>query len=136
MSNLTLKEAFSEYGAKLVNPQWAVSAIAANGSLVVSCWAHYFKKIDNSMRYEDTLSRWSRNAAGNNLLKEHIKDSVKNNRVVRLVITKTEDALAVDLGNSASTLKKEFYTKPEMIGRITYFDGNKFIIEFRSNHEY
>lgn len=44
MTDINLSEAFAQYGAKLVNHQWAVSAISEDGALVMSCWAHYFRK--------------------------------------------------------------------------------------------
>jgi hypothetical protein len=43
MAALGFVEAFSKYGATLANPMWAVSAIAEDGSLVISCWGHYFR---------------------------------------------------------------------------------------------
>jgi hypothetical protein len=116
MGSLKLSEAFAEYGAKLVNPQWAVSALADNGALVMSCWMHYFTRVDAVLRYEDTLSRWSANTVGTELFKQHIEDALKNKRPVRLVIAKTD---------------AEFYSRPDMIGRITHFDGDKFIVDFQ-----
>jgi len=101
-----------------------------DGLLVVSCWAHYFKKVNNVLRYEDTLSRWRGNIAGNKLLREHLADALKNNRSVRLVIARTEETAAVNSGEAATKVKKEFYTRPEMIGRVTHFDGDRYIIEF------
>ena len=133
MGNLTLSEAFAEYSAKLLNPQWAVSALADDGAVVISCWFHYLKTVDGILRYEDTLSRWSGNAAGNNLCRQHVGDAFKNNRPVRIVIARTEDTATVDSGQDASKVKKEFYTKPETIGRITHFDGDKFTIDFKRN---
>jgi len=38
MNELGYVEAFARLGAKLANPQWAVSAMADDGALVVSCW--------------------------------------------------------------------------------------------------
>jgi hypothetical protein len=55
-----LSNALKIYGASLANQRWAVSAIADDGSLVVSCWETYFQK---GMRYVDALSRWGDGAA-------------------------------------------------------------------------
>jgi len=41
MADLGFVEAFSKFGARLDNHMWAVSAIAKDGSLVISCWAHH-----------------------------------------------------------------------------------------------
>jgi hypothetical protein len=132
MSHLTLSEAFAEYGAKLANPQWAVSAMTDDG-VVMSCWAHYFKRGDGGMRYEDTLSRWSGNTAGNKLCGQHVADAFNNKLPVRLVIATADDTEAVDSGHDASKVKKTFHVRPDMIGRITQFDGDKFIIHFQRN---
>jgi len=131
MSDLSLSEAFAHYGAKLVNRQWAVSSIAEDGALVISCWAHLFRKVDTVLRYEDKLSRWQGNAAGNNLFKQHIVDAINNDRLVRLVIATAEDPDTIDSGNEASTVKKTFHIKPNMVGRIKLFDGDKLIIDFQ-----
>ncbi len=131
MGNLNLSQAFAEYGAKLANHQWAVSAIADDGALIISCWAHYFKKVDGHLQYEDILSRWRANSAGNNLIRQHIEDAMKNGRTVRLVIATANDTAMVDSGNDASKVKKTFHTRPDMTGRISYFDGDKFVIDFQ-----
>ena len=62
MATLTLTSAFSRYGAKLANPQWAVSAINSKGELVISCWKHYLKGDNGKLTYEDSLSRWAGDA--------------------------------------------------------------------------
>ena len=135
MGGLKLSEAFAEYGAKLVNPQWAVSAIAEDGALVMSCWAHLFKNADGILRYEDRLSRWEANTAGSRLFKEHLEDALVNNRPVRLVIATAEDTEAVDQGQDASKVKKSFHVKPHMTGRVMSLDGDKFIVDFHRDAE-
>lgn len=76
MSNVGIVDAFRRYGAKQVNPQWAVTAIAEDGSLVVSCWSKYFSRPSQGlMRYEDRLSRWKRNALG-----QTSPDAISNRR--------------------------------------------------------
>jgi hypothetical protein len=41
MGELGLQQAFGRYKATLENPMWAVSALAPDGSLVMSCWTHH-----------------------------------------------------------------------------------------------
>ena len=43
MADLGFVEAFAKFGAKPINPMWAVSAIADDGALVISCWSHHCK---------------------------------------------------------------------------------------------
>ena len=60
VTKLGLVEAFHRYRAKQANSHWAVTAIAEDGSLVVSCWQHLFRKASSEvMRYEDRLSRFA-----------------------------------------------------------------------------
>ena len=106
MGNLSLSEAFAEYGARLINSQWAVSAMTDDG-IVMSCWAHYFKRGDGGMCYEDTLSRWSGNTAGNKLCGQHLADAFNNKLPVRLVIATACDTEVVDSGNDASKVKED-----------------------------
>jgi len=131
MANMGFTEAFTKYGAELANPQWAVSAIADDGALVTSCWAHCMETIGNVLRYEDTLSRWSGNKAGNNLLREHLTQAVENKLPVRCLIARTKEQETVDGGLDASQVKKEFYLRDDLIGEVISFDGDKFVIEFK-----
>lgn len=69
MSRLKLSQAFATYGATLKNPRWAMSAIADDDSLVLSCWHHLLTpRTDGQERYVDRLSRWVGIPHGKNLL--------------------------------------------------------------------
>jgi putative restriction endonuclease len=105
MPRLTFTAAFAKYGAKLPNRMWAVSAIAPDGSLVISCWQHLFSSPEKGvLRYTDRLSRWKGNAAGNNLLHAHLTKAQEEGLPVRLVIVSTTNTDAVEAGEDASQL--------------------------------
>ena len=125
--------AFARYRAKLTNANWAVSAIAADGSVVVSCWSHYFKPAKNGvLSYVDSLSRWNgSNVSGNNLLRTHLEQAVAGNLDVPLVLARTSDEAAVDRGEDASKLSNTFGIRDDLVGTVTQFDGDNFVIEFR-----
>jgi hypothetical protein len=125
--------AFARYKAKLTNLTWAVSAIAEDGSVVISCWSHYFKPAKNAvLPYVDSLSRWNgSNVPGNNLLRTHLEQAVANNLDVRLVIATTNDEAAVDRGDDASKLSNTFGVREDLVGKVTQFDGDNLVIEFR-----
>lgn len=132
MADLGFVEAFSKYGAQLANPMWAVSAIAKDGSLVISCWAHHFHAPEKGvLRYEDRLSRWSGNSPGNDLLRSHLASAQKDRLLVRLVVATTEDTEAVDSGHDASKVRKTFHVRNDVVGRIVEFDGDRFVIDFK-----
>jgi hypothetical protein len=53
MPTLAITEWLAKYGAKLTNPMWALSAQAADGSIVISCWANHFRRPDrDAVRYD------------------------------------------------------------------------------------
>ncbi len=127
--NLTITGAFAKYGAKLANPKLAVSSIADDGSLVVSCWSHCFDR--GGLRwYEDNLLRWDGNAAGTNLMREHLRQAYDGGLRVRLIIATSLDAGYVDSGPSGSKVTKKYHVRPDVVGQVTEFDGDRFVIEF------
>jgi len=130
MSSLSLTSAFARYGAKLANSQWAVSAINSSGELVVSCWKHYLKGGEGKLCYRDRLSRWDGNAAGNNLLREHLNKALSDGLPVRLVIARTDATDIVDSGQDASQATKTFGVREDLVGKVVAFDDDHFEIEF------
>src|SRR5687767_12408245 len=107
MAEIGFMEAFAKFSAKLVNPMWAVSAIAADGALVISCWSHLCKSGGTGVLvYKDCLSRWSGNELGSNLLRTHLAQAVTGNLPVRMVVATTAATEAVDQGHDASKVKK------------------------------
>lgn len=128
-------ESFRSFNAKLVNDQWAYSAKAADGSIVLSCWAHKLKLKDGVLRYEDHLSRWSVNAPGKNLLKSHLQEGFDNDLEVHMVVATAEDPTVVDRGETATGMRNKFHPKLDVIGRVVLFDGENFAIEFRKSSD-
>lgn len=127
-------ECFASYGAKLPNPQWAVSAIAEDGALVLSCWSIYFSRPDGkTLRYTDRLTRWDGNEAGNRALQSHLESAVADSRSGRLVVATPADRSIVDAGRDASITKKTFHVRPDIVGSVVHFDGDEFVIDFVRN---
>ena len=133
MGSLTFTEAFAKYGAKLKNVQWAVSSIGKDGSIIMSCWSHYMKKHGDGLRYQDRLSRWSGNAAGNNLLREHLQKAVDEQLSIKAVIASTKEKDKVDYGHDASGVEKSFHVRQDWVGEIISFDGDEVIVDFRNS---
>lgn len=129
--NLNFTDAFRAYGATLANPQWAYSSIASDGSMVISCWAHKLKFANGMLTYTDRLSRWNLNAPGKNLLTEHLRKAFDERLDVRLVIARTDQPDVVERGEEAASIKKTFDIKENAVGKVTVFDGDNFVIEFR-----
>ena len=133
MSDLSFTAAFARYGAKLANPQWAFSAIAEDGSLVLSCWQHKFAVPEKGiLRYSDCLSRWRRlNTPGRKLLSAHLAQAHKEKLRVRLVIASTKETGIVDAGEDAGGLPKTFHLREDFIGQVVSFDGDAYVIDFK-----
>jgi hypothetical protein len=133
MSEISFTEAFAKYGATLPNPQWAFSAIAQDGALVISCWQHKFTSPEKGvLRYSDCLSRWMRlNTPGKNLLMTHLAKAHNENLPVRLIIASTPDTAIVDAGEDASGLRKTFHVREDFIGQVVSFDGDAYVIDFK-----
>lgn len=133
MSGLNFTDAFATYGAKLANPQWAVSAIAEDGSLVLSCWQHMITIEKGVWRYSDRIWPSRRQTPGMNLLIKHLDQALKEKLRVRIVIVSTNEAgiLVVDKGEDASRLRKEFGVREDYIGQVVSLDGDAYVIEFK-----
>ncbi len=135
MYDMSFTEAFAKYGASLANPQWAFSAIAQDGSLVISCWQHKFTRPEQGMlRYTDCLSRWKRlSTSGKKLFIEHLRKAHDEKLAVRLVIVSTEDTAKVDSGEDASRLRKSFHIREDFVGQVVSFDGDAYVIDFKKS---
>ena len=127
--------AFRKFDAKLDNIQWAASAIARDGAIVVSCWQHRLKPLKGNkrkiLRYADEWSRWSSNHLGRRRLAEHLQKALDENLSVRLVVVWTDDTSAVDeRKNGLNTIKKAFSVKPDLVGRVKKLDEDGYVIDF------
>jgi hypothetical protein len=131
VANLSFTEAFRAFGAKLVNPMWAYSAIAEDGAVVISCWSHKLKLKDGVLSYTDRLSRWEPNTPGKNLFIEHLTAGRDQSLPVRLVIATTDQPEVVERGEDASGIRKTFHIKEDVVGKVALFDGDNFVLEFR-----
>ncbi len=133
MKPLTLTQAFATYGAKLRNTRWAFSSIASDGSLVIRCWKHFLESYaDGHQRYQDRLSRWKTTTPGRQLLIEHLELAGAKNLPVRMVVATLEDPSDETI-EGAGLRPKVFTVHPNMVGRVTEYDGDRFAIEFFPN---
>jgi len=118
---------FAKLGARLVNNQWAVSALTG-AELVASLWFHRLKSENGQLVYRDYLGRWS--GHGNRLFAQHLEVAKSDQRPVRLVVARTDDVALIEAGGDGSKAKKTFKARPEWVGRVTDYDGDRFTIAF------
>ena len=130
MTTLGITAAFAKYGASLRNPQWSVSAWAPDGALVVSLWDHHFQKsTPGTMEFEGALDRWS--GHGNREFRDNIAKAFAARSQVRLIIVKTDEIARVEAGEDASTVRKEFFLRDDLIGEVAKLDAERYVFRFK-----
>lgn len=121
--NLTLHDAFARFGAKLGNRLRGLSAIAADGALVLNCsHAHFGHPSRGVLRYENRLSAQSLSTA-TELLAQHLTLAQAGGLPVRMVVSAPADKK--NGGGSSSC-----HVRPDLIGKVAAFDGDHFIVDF------
>ncbi len=134
MARLGIQEAFRKYSAKLKNVQWSVSSWAPDDTLVVSLWAHHCRKGPaGSLEFSDSVTRWS--GLGNQEFRSNVAKAFEAQSPVRLVIASTINTCHVEAGQDASKIKKDFHIRGDLIGRVTDFDGEKYVFRFSAAKE-
>jgi hypothetical protein len=118
--NLTLIDAFGRFGAKPSNRLRGLSAVAADGAMVLNCSQAYFGHPSRGvLRYEDKLSRESLESRDVGLLGQHLTLALDGALPVRMVV-----------GDDKSGTARSFHVRPDLIGKVVKFDGDHFIIDF------
>jgi hypothetical protein len=120
--HLSLKEAFGKFGSKPTDRLRALSAMAADGAMVLNCSPAYFgHPAQGVLRYEDRLSREAATTKRAELLSQHLTLARDADLPVRMVVT------------SAETRKKGgggCHVRSDLIGKVVKFDGDHFIVDF------
>jgi hypothetical protein len=125
--NLSLVDAFAKFGAKPSNRLRALSAMAADGAMVLNCSHAYFGHPSQGvLRYEDRLSRDAATTKDNGLLGQHLTLARDGVLPVRMVVT----SVVVEKSRSRS-----FHVRSDLIGKVVKFDGDHFIIDFTRREE-
>jgi len=124
---MSLAEAFGKFGSKPSNRLRALSAMAADGALVLNCLPQYFGHPERGvLRYEDRLSREAVGTKCTDLLSEHLTLARDAALPVRMVVT------PVDSGGRRS---QGSHVRVDLIGKVVKFDGDHFIVDFTRQEE-
>lgn len=131
MSEANLQEAFAVYKTKPTAR--GRSAITQDQTLVISCWYTRFHKAESGvMRYEEELSNDTGSAA--EALRAHLSKALTEEYDVQLVVAVVPAAAkaAAALTETVERPKQTtFHARKDLLGRLTFYDGKRFIIEFR-----
>jgi hypothetical protein len=122
--HLNLVDAFGKFGSKPSNRLRGLSAIAADGAMVLNCSPAYFVHPEQGvLRYEDRLSRESPGTKCTELLGKHLTLARDGALPVRMVVTSL--AVVSEQKRSASC-----HVRSDLIGKVVKFDGDHFIVDF------
>ena len=121
--NLTLIDAFGRFGATPTNRLRALSAIAADGAVVLNCsQQHFVHPSRGVLRYEDRLSREARDSKDGALLGQHLTLALDGALPIRMVV-------GFPAGPKPGA-PRGYHVRPDLIGRVVKFDGEHFMIDF------
>lgn len=126
--NLSLVDAFGRFGAKPASRLQALSALAADGALVLNCsGAHFGHPSQGVLRYEDRLSREPAGPKDTGLLGQHLAIARDGALPVRMIVTSRT--------NDKGTRSRTCHVRPDLVGTVVEFDGDHFIVDFKRHAE-
>ena len=120
--HLSLVDAFGKFGSKPSDRLRALSAMAADGAMVLNCSPEYFgHPAQGVLRYEDRLSREAVGSKRSELLSQHLTLARDAALPVRMVVT-----------SPVSEKKRSVscHVRTDLIGKVVKFDGDHFIVDF------
>lgn len=120
MENLSLEVAYGRYGAQISNKQRSLSAMAADGSLVLTCLAGRFSRPGAGiLRYSGQLSQegTSTRVAELGANVQSARDSGASVRAV--VITPPR-----------GIVRRVIHVRTDLVGKVIDFDGDAFVVDF------
>jgi hypothetical protein len=122
--NLTLSDAFSRFGAKPASRLSSLSAMAADGAMVLNCLpAHFGHPAPGVLRYETTLSTAQAESKVITTLGEHLTRAREAGLPVRMVVTFPER-------EKTRAKARGYHVRPDLIGKVVEFDGDRFVVDF------
>jgi hypothetical protein len=121
--NLTLIDAFGRFGAKPASRLGSLSAMAADGAMVLNCLpAHFGHPARGVLRYESSLSAVEADTKVVTALSQHLTLARDGDLPVRMVVTFPERK---ETGKGGGR-----HVRPDLTGKVVEFDGDRFIIDF------
>jgi hypothetical protein len=119
---MNLSDAFDRFGAKPSNRLSSLSAIAADGAMVLACTSAYFNHPTRGvLRYEDRLSREAPDSKETQLLGRHLILARDGELPIRMVV------VAAPTNKSGG---RTFHVRPDLLGKLIKFDGDHYVVDF------
>jgi hypothetical protein len=124
MVNLSLVDAFAKYGGKPANRLHSLSAMAADGAMILGCASTRFAHpAPGVLRYEDKLSRDPSRAAELAALSTHLGLARDGKLPVRMIVIATKP-------NEEGGGDREIHIRSDLVGSVVEFDGDRYIVDF------
>jgi hypothetical protein len=121
--NLSLIDAFGRFGAKPSSRLGSLSAMAADGAMVLNCLpAHFGHPASGVLRYEARLSTVEAESKDIGNLGVHLTSARDGSLPVRMVVKSPPEK------SGAKT--RSYHVRPDLIGKVVEFDGDHFIVDF------
>lgn len=121
--NLTLIDAFSRFGAKPASRLSSLSAMAADGAMVLNCSpAHFGHPSRGILRYESRISAAQAESKVATSLSEHLTRAHDGGLPVRMIVT---SPAREKTGRTSGC-----HVRPDLIGKVVEFDGDRFVVDF------
>lgn len=122
--NLTLIDAFGRFGAKPASRLGSLSAMAADGAMVLNCLpTHFGHPAPGVLRYETKLSTAQAESKVITTLGEHLTRARDAGLPVRMVVTFPDR-------EKSGTRPRGYHVRPDLIGKVVEFDGDRFVVDF------
>jgi len=124
MENLNLADAFAKFGGKAANRLSSVSAMAADGALILGCSAARFAHPSRGvLRYEDKLSRDPEGSNEWKALGTHLALARDGKLPVRMIVI-------AEKADATGKVKRDIHVRADLVGNVVEFDGDHFIVDF------
>ena len=118
---LSLIDAFDRFGAKPASRLGGLSAMAADGAMVLNCLpGHFGHPTRGVLRYEDRLSAAPVESKEVGILGNHLTRARDSDLPVRMVVASFE----------GEKKTRRYHVRPDLIGKVVEFDGDHFIVDF------
>lgn len=120
MENLSLEVAYGRYGAQITNKQRSLSAMAADGSLVLTCQSEKFSRPGAGiLRYSGQLSEEGTSTRVAEL-GAHLTSARETDASVRAVVITPPRGI----------VRRVIHVRTDLVGKIVDFDGDAFVVDF------
>jgi hypothetical protein len=130
MNEVNLQEAFLRYKVKPTTR--ARSALTGDRALVLSCSYDRFRPAESGvMKYEEDLGGVTDSTC--TLLRTHLADALTNELDIRLIVAiPVQNRPSLDVPAEVPRgPRTSFHARKDLVGRVTFFDGQRFVVEFR-----